>query len=96
MVDWARPREIMLRIDAVDASEASLERVLKRGGRVNGRNAVADLDDAALTKKLVQIYRAALAASKRLPGAARSADTRPVGAPATELATMESSVPSLS
>lgn len=25
MVDWARPREIMLRIDAVDASEASIE-----------------------------------------------------------------------
>lgn len=82
--------------DRPETIAGSLERVLKRGGRVNGRKAVADLDEAALTKKLVQIYRAAIAASKPLPGAARSADTRPVGAPAAELATVESSLPSLS
>ena len=32
MVDWARAREIMLRIDAVDASEASLEIARKASG----------------------------------------------------------------
>lgn len=32
MVDWARPREIVLRIDALDASEASLEIARKGSG----------------------------------------------------------------
>jgi hypothetical protein len=52
MVDWARAREIILRIDAVDASEASLEIALCRGILTAGprryRHSIQGCGDARL------------------------------------------------
>ena len=43
---------------------AGLERVLQRGGRVEGRSAVRHLDERLLTQRLIGIYRSVLPASK--------------------------------
>lgn len=51
-----------------EALAAALERVLRRGGRVNGRESVAHLDETLLTQKVVGIYESAVAArSSRAP-----------------------------
>ena len=47
---------------------AALERVLRRGGRAAGREAVRDLDEHLTTEKVVSIYRAALSASQAVFG----------------------------
>jgi glycosyltransferase involved in cell wall biosynthesis len=39
---------------------AALERVLRRGGRVEGRAAVRELDEHILTEKVIKIYRSVL------------------------------------
>jgi teichuronic acid biosynthesis glycosyltransferase TuaC len=39
---------------------AALERVLRRGGRCNGRNAVATLDENLMAQRVIAIYRSAL------------------------------------
>ena len=44
---------------------AALERVLHRGGRVNGRAAVAHLDEALLTQKVIRLYQDVLARARR-------------------------------
>lgn len=55
--------------DRPAAIAASLERVLKRGGRVAGRQAVQHLAEEAITQGLIGVYRAALRHSglKRSP-----------------------------
>jgi teichuronic acid biosynthesis glycosyltransferase TuaC len=40
---------------------AALERVLRRGGRVEGRAAVRSLDEQLLTQRVIQVYRSVLA-----------------------------------
>jgi len=51
-----------------EALAAALERVLRRGGRVNGRESVAHLDETLLTQKVVGIYESAVGArSSRAP-----------------------------
>ena len=42
------------------AIAAALERVLRRGGRVAGRDAVAHLAEEAITARLIEIYRHAI------------------------------------
>lgn len=44
-----------------DAIAAALERVLRRGGRVAGRVAVAHLAEEAITARLIDVYRNAMA-----------------------------------
>src|SRR2546421_9560925 len=39
---------------------AALERVLRRGGRIDGRSAVRDLDERILTERVVEVYRSVL------------------------------------
>jgi hypothetical protein len=39
--------------------------VLRRGGRVNGRAAVAQLDENLLTQRVIGVYRSAAAAWER-------------------------------
>ena len=39
---------------------ASLERVLRRGGRIRGREAVLDLDERLLADQVIAIYRGVL------------------------------------
>jgi len=56
--------------DRAETIAASLERVLSRGGRINGREAVKDLDEKLLTEKLIHIYQSVLEAGKQ-PGASR-------------------------
>jgi glycosyltransferase involved in cell wall biosynthesis/predicted ATP-grasp superfamily ATP-dependent carboligase len=46
--------------DRPETVAAALERTLRRGGRVNGRAAVAMLDERLLTEKVIGIYRSAL------------------------------------
>jgi hypothetical protein len=43
-----------------EAIAAALERVLRRGGRVAGRVAVAHLAEEAITARLIEIYRHAI------------------------------------
>jgi CelD/BcsL family acetyltransferase involved in cellulose biosynthesis len=45
--------------DRPETLAAALERVLRRGGRVQGRQAVAALDEHLLTQRVIDIYRAA-------------------------------------
>ncbi|MBI4421938.1 MAG: glycosyltransferase family 4 protein [Gemmatimonadetes bacterium] len=47
------------------AIAAALERVLLRGGRINGRAAVAELDEGRLTARVVEVYQSVLRASHR-------------------------------
>ncbi len=72
--------DVPVRLDGVDGCEvcaderpetiaASLERVLRRGGRVRGREAVRDLDERLLAGQVMAIYQGVLAnASDRKPG----------------------------
>jgi len=46
--------------DRPETIAAALERVLRRGGRVNGHTAVQPLDEAVLTEQLLGIYRSVL------------------------------------
>lgn len=43
-----------------EAIAAALERVLRRGGRVDGRSAVACLDETLLTERVIGVYRSVL------------------------------------
>jgi glycosyltransferase involved in cell wall biosynthesis len=47
--------------ESPEAIAAALARVLERGGRTQGRQAVADLDERLLTNQIIAVYRAALA-----------------------------------
>ena len=51
--------------DRPETIATSLERVLRRGQRVNGREAVSNLDERLLTQRLIAIYRLVLANRKR-------------------------------
>ncbi len=48
--------------DRPETIAAALERVLRRGQRIRGREAVQDLDERVLTAKLIGIYRSVLGA----------------------------------
>jgi glycosyltransferase involved in cell wall biosynthesis len=50
---------------------AALERVLTRGGRVDGRAAVQHLDENALTAKVLNVYRSVLAPRRERAAAPR-------------------------
>ncbi|HYF39437.1 MAG TPA: glycosyltransferase family 4 protein [Gemmatimonadales bacterium] len=52
--------------DKVETIAAALIRVLHRGGRIQGRAAVAALDEQLLTQQLIDIYRSILPASRHL------------------------------
>jgi glycosyltransferase involved in cell wall biosynthesis len=52
--------------DRADTIAAALERVLRRGGRSEGRAAVQDLDERVLTGRLIDIYRSVLPRTKAL------------------------------
>lgn len=52
--------------DRVDTIAAALERVLRRGQRIDGRSAVQHLDERILTEQLIGIYRSILPATKAL------------------------------
>ena len=43
---------------------ASLRRVLERGARIRGREAVVDLDERILAAKMVEVYRRAVARAR--------------------------------
>ena len=51
--------------DRRETIAAALERVLRRGGRIDGRSAVRDLDERILTERVVEVYRSVL--RKRAP-----------------------------
>jgi glycosyltransferase involved in cell wall biosynthesis len=48
---------------------AALERVLRRGGRVEGRAAVRHLDERLITDKVIGVYKNVLAGRKESAGA---------------------------
>jgi glycosyltransferase involved in cell wall biosynthesis len=50
--------------DRVETIAAALERVLRRGERVEGRSAVRNLDERLLTRQLIGIYESVLPATK--------------------------------
>lgn len=50
--------------DRAETIAAALERVLRRGGRSEGRASVQDLDERFLTQRLIDIYRSVLPRSK--------------------------------
>jgi len=52
--------------DQADTIAAALERVLRRGGRSEGRAAVQDLNERVLTERLIDIYRSVLPRAKAL------------------------------
>src|SRR4051812_3149449 len=47
--------------DRPETIAAALERVLRRGGRVEGRAAVRQLDERILTQRVIEVYRSVLA-----------------------------------
>jgi len=51
--------------DRVETIAAALERVLRRGTRVNGAAAVAQLDERLLTQRVIGVYHSAAAAWRR-------------------------------
>jgi glycosyltransferase involved in cell wall biosynthesis len=51
--------------DRPETIAAALNRVLARGGRINGRETIASLDETVTTKQLIEIYEAVLARSDR-------------------------------
>jgi teichuronic acid biosynthesis glycosyltransferase TuaC len=51
--------------DHLETIASALTRVLQRGERVAGRPAVAELDEAILTRRLIAIYRSVLPAPQR-------------------------------
>ncbi|HEU4681004.1 MAG TPA: glycosyltransferase family 4 protein [Gemmatimonadales bacterium] len=52
--------------ERVETIAAGIERVLRRGGRSKGRNAVENLDERLLTLRLIDIYRSVLPGVKPL------------------------------
>jgi teichuronic acid biosynthesis glycosyltransferase TuaC len=50
--------------DRAETIAGALERVLRRGHRINGRDAVRHLDEELLTQQLIGIYRSALAGTR--------------------------------
>jgi len=65
-----------------EAIAAALERVLQRGGRVAGRVAVAHLAEEAITARLIDVYRGAIARFAGRPAPAPSAGVMaPAGTP---------------
>jgi glycosyltransferase involved in cell wall biosynthesis len=64
--------------DRVETIAAALEHVLRRGGRSNGRAAVAQLDERLLTQRVIGVYHSAAAAWERrrakAPATAREVD----------------------
>jgi glycosyltransferase involved in cell wall biosynthesis len=50
--------------DRPETIAAALERVLRRGGRCNGRDAVAALDEMRMAQRVIAIYRGALNGSE--------------------------------
>jgi hypothetical protein len=46
--------------DRPETLAGALREVLDRGGRINGRAAVADLDERELTARVIEIYAQAL------------------------------------
>jgi glycosyltransferase involved in cell wall biosynthesis len=65
-----------------EAIAAALERVLRRGRRVAGRVAVAHLAEEAITARLIEVYRTAIARHTGAPAPAGARD--PVAAGLTE------------
>jgi glycosyltransferase involved in cell wall biosynthesis len=59
--------------DRVDSIAVALDRVLRRGQRIDGRSAVKDLDERLLTTQLIGIYRSILPARKSLQPALEQA-----------------------
>lgn len=53
--------------DRLETIAASLERVLRRGERIDARVAVQDLNEQLLTQRLIGIYRSVISASKAIP-----------------------------
>lgn len=51
--------------DQPETIAASLARILKRGQRINGREAVKSLDEKVLTERLISVYRSVLETSRR-------------------------------
>jgi teichuronic acid biosynthesis glycosyltransferase TuaC len=52
--------------DRPDTIAAGLERVLRRGSRIDGRSAMKQLDERLLTRRLIDIYRSVLPAAPTL------------------------------
>lgn len=64
-----------------EAIAAALERVLRRGGRVRGRETVEQLDEAALTRKVIGLYQDVIARARRTARVSEAlAETADVGA----------------
>lgn len=55
----------LVRDEQPEAIAAGLERVLRRGGRVKGRATVQQLDEVALTRKVIALYQDVLARARR-------------------------------
>jgi glycosyltransferase involved in cell wall biosynthesis len=53
----------LCREETPQALAAALERVLSRGGRIDGRTAVQNLSETAITQKVISVYRSVLAGS---------------------------------
>jgi teichuronic acid biosynthesis glycosyltransferase TuaC len=51
--------------DQATTLAAALERVLLRGGRIDGQSAVRHLDEALLTEQVLHVYRSVLPAQRR-------------------------------
>lgn len=51
--------------DRPETIAAALERVLARGQRINGRQAVLELDERLVTQKVIQVYQQAIEGRKR-------------------------------
>lgn len=51
--------------DRPETIAASLSRVLSRGQRINGRQAVLELDEKLLTQKVIQVYHRAIQGKRR-------------------------------
>src|SRR3954471_1049473 len=52
--------------DRAETIAAGLERVLRRGSRIDGRSAMQQLDERLLTHRLIDIYRSVLPAAREL------------------------------
>jgi glycosyltransferase involved in cell wall biosynthesis len=52
--------------DHAETIAAALERVLRRGSRIDGRSVMKPLDERVLTQRLIDIYRSVLPTTKAL------------------------------
>lgn len=52
--------------DRAETIAAGLERVLRRGSRIDGRSAMKNLDERLLTRRLIDIYQSVLPAARAL------------------------------